>query len=175
VDVLDKFVSGYTDTVHSSTGMSPSLGSDKDVPRIWERKRIQQARFKKDRSPPIYSVGQTGRISKDKMQFTNGFEQNWTLEVFKMSNVLRRPPRNLYELEDLRGESIDGQFYAVELSPVKIGKRTEYLVDKLLDSRFRRSIREYLVRWRGYGPAFDSWIPASNIRRRRQRRSTSFY
>jgi hypothetical protein len=27
-------------------------------------------------------------------------------------HVLRRTPRNVYELEDLQGESIDGQFYA---------------------------------------------------------------
>jgi hypothetical protein len=107
------------------------------------------------------------RISKDKMHFAKEFEQNWTLEVLKFSKDLRRSPRHLYELEDLRGESIEGQFYAEELTPVKVGKKTKYLVDKILVSRVRRGIREHLVRWRGYGPAFDSWIPASNIRRRR--------
>ena len=99
------------------------------------------------------------------MQFAKGFEENWTLEVFKISKVLRRSPRHLYKLENLRGESIDEQFYAEELTPVTITKKTEYLVDKILDSRVRRGIREHLVRWRGYGQAFDSWIPASNIRR----------
>jgi len=78
VDVLDKFVSGYNDTVHSSTGMAASLARDKDVLRIWERMRKQQARIKKVRSPPIYSAGQTVRISNGKMQFAKGFEQNWT-------------------------------------------------------------------------------------------------
>jgi hypothetical protein len=173
VHVLEKFVSGYNDAVHSSTGMAPSLVSDKDVLLIWERMRNRQARIKKVRSPPIYSVGQTVRISKGKMQFAKGFEQNWSLEEFKISKVLRRSPRHLYELEDRRGESIEGQFYAEELISVKIGKKTEYLGDKILDSRVRRGIREHLVRWRGYGPAFESWIPASNIRRRR--RSTLLY
>ena len=86
------------------------------------------------------------RISKDKMQFAKGFEENWTLEVFKISKVLRRSPRHLYKLENLRGESIDEQFYAEELTPVTITKKTEYLVDKILDSRVRRGIREH---WSG--------------------------
>jgi hypothetical protein len=37
MDVLDKFVSGYNYSVHSSTGMAPSNVSDKDVLRIWNR------------------------------------------------------------------------------------------------------------------------------------------
>jgi hypothetical protein len=157
--VLEKFVSGYNDTVRSSTGMAPSQVSDKDVLRVCKWLRKRQARIIKVRSSPIYSLVQTVIIRNDKMQFANGFEQNWTLEVFKISKVLRRSPRQVYELEDLRGESIDGQFYAEELTPVKITKRTEYLVDKVLDSRVRSGLREHLVRWRGYGPAFDSWIP----------------
>jgi len=79
------------------------------VLRIWEMRK-RQARIKKGRSPPIYSIGQTVRISKDKMQFAKGFEQNWTFEVFNFSKILRRSPRHLYEVEDLRGETIDGQF-----------------------------------------------------------------
>jgi len=51
----------------------------------------------------------------DKMQLAKGLEQNWTLEVFKVSKVLRRSPRHLYEVEDLRGESIDRDFYAKNL------------------------------------------------------------
>jgi hypothetical protein len=133
VDVLDKFITGYNNTMHSSTGMAPSLVSDKDVLHKWERMRKRQAKIRKAKAPPIYSVGQTVRISKEKMRFARGFEQNLTLQAFRIK-VLRRSPRPVYELEDLRGESVDGQFYAEELTPVKITKRTVYLVDKILDS-----------------------------------------
>jgi hypothetical protein len=68
----------------------------------------RQARNRKVRSPPIYYVGQTVRIIKDKMLFAKGFEQNWSLEGFKISMVLAWSPQRVYELEDLRGESIDG-------------------------------------------------------------------
>jgi GTPase SAR1 family protein len=43
------------------------------------------------------------------------------------------------------------------------------LIANLLESRVRHGIREHLVRWIGYGPGFDSWIPASSIRRLRRR------
>jgi hypothetical protein len=42
VDALNKFITGYNDTMHSSTGMTPSLLCDKDVLHIWERMKKRQ-------------------------------------------------------------------------------------------------------------------------------------
>ena len=53
-------------------------------------------------------------------------------------------PRAVYELEDLNGTPIDGQLYREELTPVRITVRTAYKIDKILDKRVRRDIREYL-------------------------------
>jgi len=69
----------------------------------------------------------------------------------------------VFELEDLRGREIEGQFYTEELVPVRITKQTTYKIDKILDKRVRRGIQEYLVRWKGYGKDFDSWVPTSDI------------
>ena len=59
-------------------------------------------------------------------------------------------------MEELGGDSIDGQFYAEDLTQVKIAKRADYIVGNILESRVGRSSREHLVRWIGYGLAFDS-------------------
>jgi hypothetical protein len=67
------------------------------------------------------------------------------------------------ELEDLN-ETLIGQLYGEELSPVRISESTEYKIDKILDRRVRAGIREVLVRWKGYSKAFDSWVPASSVR-----------
>jgi hypothetical protein len=69
VDVLDNFITGYNDTMHLSTGMAPSLVSDKHVLHIWERIRKRQGKIREVKATPIYSVGQTVRISKEKLRF----------------------------------------------------------------------------------------------------------
>ena len=73
-----------------------------------------------------------------------------------------RTPRPVFELEDLRGQKIEGQFYSEELVPFHITKQTTYKIDKILDKRVRRDILEYRVRWRGYSADFDSWVPATD-------------
>ena len=73
-----------------------------------------------------------------------------------------------YELQDLLGKHIEGQFYDGELSPVHVRKRANYALDKKLRKRVRRGILEYLVRWRRYNSDFDSWIPASSIKNDRR-------
>ena len=161
IDVLPRFVKGYNDTVHSATGMAPSGVTESDILAIWNRMRT---RHRAIRSAKVrYSVGQHVRISKEKLKFAKGGEQNYTTEIFRISKIIRRIPRPVYELRDLLGKHIDGQFYAEELSPVTVTNATTYAIDKILRRRGRGASLEYLVRWRGYGPEFDSWIKASSV------------
>jgi hypothetical protein len=69
-----------------------------------------------------------------------------SVQKFSKLVVIRRIPRPVYELEDLNQTPIDGQFYAEELTPVRISKRTTYQIDKILDRRIKRGIVEYLVK-----------------------------
>jgi len=96
------------------------------------------------------------------MKFAKGGEQNYTTEFFKIRKVVYRTPRPVFELEDLRGEEIEGQFYSEELVPDRISKQITYKIDKILKKRVRRGILEYLVRWRSYSADFDSWVPGTD-------------
>jgi hypothetical protein len=107
--VLPIFVRAYNDLVHSTTGMAPSRVTDADVLAIW--KRMQRKNFRIAKSPPTFRVGQHVRISKEKMQFAKAAEQTFSTEIFKVVKVIERSPRVVYELEDLNGTTIDGQFY----------------------------------------------------------------
>ena len=82
-----------------------------------------------------YSVGQQVRISKEKLKFAKGGEQNYMTEIFRICKVIRRVPRPVYELQDLLGKHIDGQFYGEELSPVTVTNATTYAIDKILRRR----------------------------------------
>jgi len=122
IDVLPKFVKEYNATVHSTTGMAPADVSDTDVLTTWN-KMSGKADKTRRLSMLKFRVGQHVRISKEKMKFAKGGEQNYTTEIFKVSKVVHRTPRPVFELEDLRGQEIEGQFYSEELVPVRITNR----------------------------------------------------
>jgi hypothetical protein len=71
-----------------------------------------------------FRVGQTVRISKAKLSFAKGGEQNYTTKEFKILKFIHRTPRPVYELEYLHGQRTDGQFYTQELTPGRITKQT---------------------------------------------------
>jgi hypothetical protein len=163
VDVLQKFVKGYNATVHSTTGKAPARVTDSDVLAIWER--INEKRDRIHIAQPKFRIGQHVRISKEKIKFAKGGEQNYTTEVFLIIKVICRIPRPVYELEDLNQKLIDGQFFNEELSTVLITKRTTFKIDKILSTRVRRGFREYLVRWKGYCLDFDRWINYASVKK----------
>ena len=89
------------------------------------------------------------RISKKKMKFAKARGHNFITEIFRIVKVIHRRPRVVYELEDLNGTPMDGQFYSNELTPVRITSRTAYKINKVMDKRVGRGIRKVLVNWQG--------------------------
>jgi len=63
-----------------------------------------------------FRVGQHVRISREKVKFAKSAEENFSTEIFRIVKVIERRPRPLYELEDLNGTHIEGQFYQEELT-----------------------------------------------------------
>jgi len=74
IDVHPQFVKGYNATVHGTTAMAQARVTDSDVLTIWDRMNKKRSLIPTAR--PKFSVGQHVRISKDKMKFAKGGEQN---------------------------------------------------------------------------------------------------
>ena len=58
------------------------------------------------------------------MKFAKGDEQTFSTEIFRITKVIERRPRRVYELDDLNKTPIEGQFYTEELTPVRTSKET---------------------------------------------------
>jgi hypothetical protein len=101
IDVLPKFVEAYNNTVHGTTGMAPSKVGESDILTIWNKMHDKQSKIKT--AVAKFRVGQHVRISKEKLKFAKGGEQNYTTEIFKIRYVVHRSPRLVYELDDLLG------------------------------------------------------------------------
>jgi len=90
IDVLQKYVNAYNDSVHTATGMAPSKVTDSDVRPIWKKinKKIRRVRTTEAK----FTVGQNVRISKEKMKFTKGAEENFSRQIFRINKVIKRIP-----------------------------------------------------------------------------------
>jgi hypothetical protein len=119
-----------------------------------------------------FKVGQHDQISKEKLKFANGGEENYIVEIFSIHKVVRKIPKPVYEFAVLLGKNIEGHFYAEELSPVIDTKNTVYQIDKILCNRVRNGSVEVFVKWSGYPSEFNSWIPAKSLKKHGLRRST---
>jgi len=66
------------------------------------------------------------------MKFAKGEEENFSTEIFQITNFIQSRPRPVYDLQYLNKTSIEKQFYVEELNPFRISKQTAYKIDKIL-------------------------------------------
>ncbi|GFW13301.1 putative uncharacterized transposon-derived protein F54H12.3 [Trichonephila clavipes] len=112
IGVVDKLVYSYNNTWHRSIQMTPASVTETNQSQVWENLYGKQNNKKVNK--PNYRLNDTVRISKEKLLFEKGYEQNWTREIFTIHDIIRRNPI-VYKLKDLAGEVIRGTFYEQEL------------------------------------------------------------
>lgn len=101
----------YNNSYHRSIKTFPNAVNKKNKQEVFnnlfslEQLAPQRIKFK---------IGDRVRITQHKAAFTNKFSNNWTREIFVVSNVKLTHPVT-YKIKDSNGEEIIGSFYNEEL------------------------------------------------------------
>ena len=165
IDILQDIANSYNNTVHRSIGVRPSEVTGENDLDLYMRLYMPYVN-KIAQQPPkfTFNVGDTVRIAYRKEIFARSYNEQFSEELFTVRfRIPSTPPR--YLLADSLGDNIDGSFYEAELNFVPPDDERVYKIDEVL--RFRKVKgrgKEALVKWYGYGPMFNSWIPASQVK-----------
>jgi hypothetical protein len=101
------------------------------------------------------------RIRKEKLKFDKGYELTFWTEILRVVTVVVRTPQSVYELSDLCGHQIEGQFYICELVKVEVSPETELKIDRIIALSRGRIIER--PKLKGYESSRFSWVKPTDI------------
>src|SRR5271156_1787017 len=155
VDVLQELLSAYNAAEHRSIGMAPIEVNGENEHEIWLRQeRIAPQQVTHVNIKTRFQVGDTVRVSVAKGIFDKGYLPNWSEQIYTVSQVLDTEPTQ-YKLQDEHDEEIKGSFYNAKMQKVIPPER--YAVERVIRQRTVRGVKQYFVKWLGYGDEFNSW------------------
>ena len=170
IDVLPLVTKSYNSSYHSAIQQTPLQALDANNIDLWNIQYAPKKRKMKmtgDRAPPQKSifklqVGDVVRLSRMKHAFTRAYDERWTHELFIITDMSSQQAIPQYTLKAWNNDPIDGLFYEEELEKVFVDNKTKYKIAKRVPKK-TNGIEGYNVKWYGWGPQYDTWIPKSSI------------
>jgi len=98
LDVINNLLTGYNNSVHSTTGMAPSKVKPSNIYSDWQKMNSLRAKIPERRAK--FKMGDLVRITKEKVKFAKGYEQTFSTEIFRVVKVIQRLPQPIYEFSD---------------------------------------------------------------------------
>jgi hypothetical protein len=146
-------------------GLAPNDVNKKNEADVWASMYLKKT-FIKVNSKPVFQFkkGDLVRISFTKQPFQRAYHEQYTTEVFKVSERLLKQGTPMYKLSDLNGSHIRGMFYSAELQKVNKDENSLWFIEKILKKRKRNKKVQYFVEWRGFPKAFNSWINEEDVK-----------
>jgi hypothetical protein len=169
IDNLDKIVSSYNNSPHRGLkGLSPNQINKNNEADVWAS--IYLTKHPLVKRKPIYKfkVGDLVRISFNKAPFRRAYQEQFTTEVFKISNRMLKQGIVMYRLKDLKNEEVKGLFYNSELQKVDKDENSLWFIERIIRRRKKKTKMEYLVKWQGFPDAFNSWVDANDVKDTRE-------
>jgi hypothetical protein len=162
IDRLQNITENYNKSYHNSIKQSPASVTEADEFKIW--KLLYDKREKRNlrkKAPKFkFELNDTVRICSSKSAFEREFDEKWTREWFLISDRIMKEDIPLYSLKDTRNEALLGKYYQNELQLIDVTDKSDvYLIEKVV----RKTKLKSLVKWVGWGKAWNSWVRNSEI------------
>ena len=172
VDVLQSVTSSYNNSYHSSIRQTPTEALSADNVELWNiqyapKKRRIPTSSSKIRAPvfkSIYSleVDDVVRLSKMPHAFTRAYDEQWTHELFIITERTSQQGIPQYSIKAWNNDKIEGLFYEEELEKVNVTDDTVYKVAEK-KRKTKKGVKGYNIKWYGWGPQYDTWVPEAYL------------
>lgn len=173
IDVLDDLVEAYNNKIHRSIKMKPidvtAITEYIAYNNLYKNDKLKQLNKPTDGISKQLTTGATVRKTYELNSFDKGYYPNWTDQNYKIVETIHKNQKPLYVIENFRGDREKRRFYPEELQ--KIHTNTEYRIEKIIRKRKTGNITQFLVKWIGYPDSENSWIPAKDILRLKNRKT----
>lgn len=162
VDKLKQLADSYNNTPHSRTLVAPAKVNRSNEQLIFKRLFGGPRRTS---AIPKYKINDQVRVALTKGIFVKGYERRWSEEIFTIKRIKLTSDPIMYYIQDENQQEILGGFYEYELNRVVKQASDLWDIEKIIRKRRGKNGKtEYLVKWRGYGNEFNSWV--SNIHKK---------
>ena len=156
IDILQDTMNAYNHSVHSSTQMRPADVTEANESELWKKLYLHNKSIPLKMKRQRLKLNQQVRIALKKGPLTKGYTGNWSKEIYIIKGFMTRNGLPMYVLTDLNGGPVTQTYYAEELQPVLVSAQRQ--IELVRATRGRGDKKEYLVRWKHYGPSFDEYV-----------------
>lgn len=115
------------------------------------------------RVKPRLKKGDAVRILLSPTNFAKGYDDLWSEEIYKVTELYTHMPRPMYQVSTLANppEVVEGRWYESELQEIQMP--SHFKVEKILKTKKVRGKTYYLIKWLGYDNSHNSWEEAGNV------------
>ena len=163
---IPEFESVLNHRYHRSLGMSPmEAEKDENRTRVLDisQRRYNKIQSKVHKEKPKFKVGDKVRLANNISHYKRAGDENFSIEVFKIKEVLNDLPVTLYTLEEYGGdEPVPGRYYSSQLQKMlSLSFKIDHVVSHEVDKQTGRE--RFKVRWLDLPERFDSWVPKEKL------------